>query len=393
MDEDQDDVEDEDEVEVGRDENANEVLAREIMEGKRRPTTRVMYRNRIRLLSTWIEEKHPQYYDSENKCLKIPIEPKIIMEFMAKVSVVEDRRTKVKRQASVSVIGSYRSAIAMLYEEQNLKYNDETLLAFTKFAGGYKRLVADKKLNGEMKIQEGKSPITFQAYNFVAKEAMKTKGDHSLGCFAHLFLILCWTLMARSVSVGTILLDHLSWENDALLVSTPKHKGDQEGNNCYPKHVYANPDNPFICPILSMAIHFFSGGWRRDGSKQLLFQGTANEGRFSKWLRDIVKRYKESLEILGILSFEVGTHSFRKGVATFAASCPGGPSTVCIFLRAGWSLGAVTSRYIFAGHGGDQVDTAKFTVDDPFRTAINMLFTLHQRIIHSLSAELLAAFH
>ena len=28
---------------------------------------------------------------------------------------------------------------------------------------------------------------------------------------------------------------------------------------------------------------------------------------------------------------------------------------MCIFLRAGWSLGAVTSRYIFAGHGGDQV--------------------------------------
>ena len=345
------------ELEVGDEENSNEILAREIMEGKRRSTTRVMYRNRIRLLSTWIEENHPQYFDPENNSLKIPIEPKVIMEFMAKVSVVEDKRTKVKRQASVSVIGSYRSAIAMLYEEQNLKYDVEAVLAFNKFAGGYKRLVADKKLNGEMKIQEGKSPVTFQAYNFVAKEAMKTKGDHSLGCFSHLFLILCWTLMARSVSVGTILLDHLSWENDSLLVSTPKHKGDQEGNNCYPKHVYANPDNPFICPILSLAIHFFSGGWRRDGSKQLLFQGTANEGRFSKWLRDIAKKYKESLEVLGILSFEVGTHSFRKVVAAFAASCPGGPSTVCIFLRAGWSLGAVTSRYIFAGHGGDQVDS------------------------------------
>lgn len=89
--------------------------------------------------------------------------------------------------------------------------------------------------------------------------------------------------------------------------------------------------------------------------EEILFQGTANEGRFSKWLRELVKNYKDSLEILGVLSFEVGTHSFRKGVATFASSCPGGPTTVCIFLRAGWSLGAVTSRYIFAGHGGDQV--------------------------------------
>ena len=152
------------------------------------------------------------------------------------------------------------------------------------------------------------------------------------------------------------MLDHLSWEGDAPLVLTPKHKSDQERNNCYPKHVYTNPENPFICSILSTAIHFFSGGWRRDGSKKLLFLGRASEGRFSKWLRELVKKYKDNLEVIGIVSFEIGTHSFHKGVATFTFICPGGPSTVCIFLKAGWSLGPVTSRYIFAGHGEDQVE-------------------------------------
>lgn len=335
--------------------NSNVTLAKDIMEGKRMMKTRQLYHRKIVLLTDWIREKHPSSYDSESKNLILPLKPAMIMEFMAGVSTVEDKRTKEKRFASVSVISGFRSSIGMLYEENNLKFDDATQLAFNQFAGGYKRLVAEKKLVGEMKMQEGKSPITFQGYNFVAKEAMKSKNDHGLACFSHLFLILCWTLMARSVSVGTIMLNHLSWENDSLVVTTPKHKGDQEGNHCYPKHVYANPDNPFICPILSMGIHFFSGGWRRDGSKQLLFQGTANESRFSKWLRDIVRKYKDSLEVLGVLSFDIGTHSFRKGVATFASSCPGGPSTVSIFLRAGWSLGAVTSRYIFAGDGGDQV--------------------------------------
>lgn len=333
----------------------NMALAREIMEGKRRPCTRKMYRRKIELFTDWIRANRPDAYDSVNERIILPLDSDIIVEFMAKVSIVIDRKTGARRQASVSVIGSYRSSIAMLYEEENILFDDTTVLALNKFAGGYKRLVADKKLNGEMKIQEGKSPITFQAYNFVAKQALIKRSDHSLGCFAHLFLILCWTLMARSVSVGTIMLDHISWESDALLISTPKHKGDQEGNNCYPKHVYANPDNPFICPVLSMAIHFFSGGWRRDGAKQLLFQGVANESRFSKWLRELVREFKDNLEVIGLLSIEIGTHSFRKGVATFASSCPGGPSTVCIFLRAGWSLGAVTSRYIFAGQGGDQV--------------------------------------
>lgn len=54
-----------------------------------------------------------------------------------------------------------------------------------------------------------------------------------------------------------------------------------------------------------------------------------------------------SLQALGNTSFEIGSHSFRKGVATFVAGCPAGPSPVNVFLRAGWSLGAVTSRYIF----------------------------------------------
>ena len=83
-----------------------------------------------------------------------------------------------------------------------------------------------------------KGPITFHGYNFVAKEAMIATSDHGLACFSHLFLILSWTVMARSVSVGTVMLDHLSRENDSLLVTTPKHKGDQVGNHCYPKRVY-----------------------------------------------------------------------------------------------------------------------------------------------------------
>jgi hypothetical protein len=336
-------------------ENDNVILARGIMEGKRKEKTRKIYRKRIQALLSWMKENHRNSCDFDSDTLVLALQPAFVMEFMAKVSTVKDQKTKETRRASISVISSYRSAICMLYEERGLKLDDALDLAFNQFSSGYKRLVAEKKLVGEMKMQEGKSPITFQGYNFVAKEAMIATSDHGLACFAHLFLILCWTLMARSVSVGTIMLDHLSWENDSLLVTTPKHKGDQEGNHCYPKHVYANPDNPYICPILSMGIHFFSGGWRREGSKQLLFQGTANESRFSKWLRDLVRKYKDSLEVIGILSFDIGTHSFRKGVATFAASCPGGPSQVSIYLRAGWSLGTVTSRYIFAGDGGDQV--------------------------------------
>ena len=51
----------------------------------------------------------------------------------------------------------------------------------------------------------------------------------------------------------------------------------------------------------------------------------------------------------------IGTHSFRKGIATFFSGTPGGPTAIAIYLRAGWSLGPVQSRYILEGEGGDQV--------------------------------------
>ena len=104
-----------------------------------------------------------------------------------------------------------------------------------------------------------------------------------------------------------------------------------------------------------MALLIFGGGWQRSGAKHMLLRGTATEGRFSKWLKGIMNSNGASMIALGIIAFDIGTHSFRKGVATFVAGCVAGPSAISIFLRAGWSLGVVTSRYIFTGQGGDQV--------------------------------------
>lgn len=57
---------------------------------------------------------------------------------------------------------------------------------------------------------------------------------------------------------------------------------------------------------------------------------------------------------MGLIIADIGTHSFRKGIATVLANKPGGHAAISIWLRAGWSLGSVQSRYIFEGAGGDQ---------------------------------------
>ena len=92
-------------------ENENVRTARDIMEGVRKAKTREIYHKRIEVLKYWINENQPMSYDLD-----------------------EGQRTKEKRQASISVISSYRSSICMLYEESQLKFNDSTQLAFNQNA-------------------------------------------------------------------------------------------------------------------------------------------------------------------------------------------------------------------------------------------------------------------
>jgi hypothetical protein len=79
------------------------------------------------------------------------------------------------------------------------------------------------------------------------------------------------------------------------------------------------------------------------------------ESRFSKYLTNLCLEKENELVGMGMVIGTVGTHSFRKGIATFLSGMIGGPGPIAIYLRAGWSWGPVQSRYILEGEGGDQV--------------------------------------
>ncbi len=85
------------------------------------------------------------------------------------------------------------------------------------------------------------------------------KGSFEWMWFGWAFFLFSWNLMARSCSVGNIMLQHMRWADDCLIVRLPKHKGDQEGEALLmDRHVYANPLEPCICPILALAVLTFS---------------------------------------------------------------------------------------------------------------------------------------
>ena len=223
-----------------------------------------------------------------------------------------------------------------------------------EFFAEYQRKIALLKQDGVMSIVEGKLPLSFRGYKFLSCKAMEQTTDYSTSIFSNFSLIMCWNLIARCVSVGSLMYNHITWENDSMVVVFPSHKGNKEGKRCSPKHVYANVAEPSICPILNFAIYIFTKGYDRDGAKTTIFAGDS-ESRFSKWLLKLCQSNNELLRGQGVDISMIGTHSFRKGIATFLSGTPGGPTSTAIYLRAGWSLGPVQSRYILEGEGGDQV--------------------------------------
>ncbi|KAH9093064.1 hypothetical protein Ae201684P_008728 [Aphanomyces euteiches] len=166
--------------------------------------TRYQYEKAIERLASWLSIVRPSAVHGE--CRKTP-------------TTTDSDRTIFKSYSSVNAC---KSAIKYLHQEAD-------------YACGYKRKVAQLKDSGKMSVNEGKRPITTQGFLYLAHMAMTYEKDRSLSTIVHPFLIFCWNLMARSVSVGSIRYDHLCWEGDALVVRFAFTKNDQEGMTDTPR--------------------------------------------------------------------------------------------------------------------------------------------------------------
>ena len=87
-----------------------------------------------------------------------------------------------------------------------------------------------------------------------------------------------------------------------------------------PRHIYSNPLEPIICPVLALAIYF--SVFNISGTKDsCLFPGDNQYKRFSKYLERILLENKgEILYDFGIDIEDVGVHSLRKGAASYVSS-------------------------------------------------------------------------
>jgi hypothetical protein len=283
----------------------------------------------------WFCEFYPEIVDNEGELILNQMSIRMFQEFL--IYEAED--------VGISRLKLYRSSLFHLYIEREQLVPEELKKQLTAFYQGLGRIQASQKVKGTRKLKEGKSPLPFKLYQWIAAKLFES-GE----TFAHLYLIISWNLMCRTVNTEQILLEHLEWDHDSLVVLFAKTKTDQESENPKDgKHVYANPLIPEICPILSLGMYFLSNPKLVTEGSCLLFSGSNQSKRFSRIIHDLLRTEegKSACRQYGIPASDIGTHSIRKGSSTFTCSgSTAGPSISAICIRAGWSLGGVLDRYI-----------------------------------------------
>ena len=207
--------------------------------------------------------------------------------------------------------------------------------------------------------EEGKEPMSVELYKAIADWFLEYNTCD--GVWAHTFLLLSWNLMCRSENTALIKLTDIVWNEsfDSFYIKFAHSKTDQLGElSKNPRHIFANISCPLVCPITSLAMYFsccFSSQRQgNDYNGEYLFPGGSQEIRFSKMLRKVVSDNEASVRQLGYGINNIGTHSIRKGAATYITSLPGGPSSVSSSLRGGWSMGSVKNRYFRFAETGDE---------------------------------------
>jgi hypothetical protein len=147
------------------------------------------------------------------------------------------------------------------------------------------------------------------------------------GVFAHSFLILTWNLGCRVNNTVNIEFQDIYWSHhfDCFQIYFAHSKTDPTGDDrCYPRHMFGNSGDPLVCPLLSLGMYFsscFAGV--NITSEDFLFPGPKQEQRFAKLLHRVLLENEAEVNSLGYSLNQLGTHSIRKGAASYLTSIPG----------------------------------------------------------------------
>ena len=160
--------------------------------------------------------------------------------------------------------------------------------------------------------------MIFEVYKRLCEELYNGKGDDHL--FANALFTMECNLIARSENCVNIHVQHIQWRSDILIYYFGTSKGNQTWDRAKDTwHVYSNPKNPTIFPVLAMSKYFFSHTYILTINSKL-FPGNHQYEICLKIFHKIINDNLEEFQSVGFEKGTLGSHYFRKGEIIIVAS-------------------------------------------------------------------------
>ena len=253
----------------------------------------------------WWKNKHDLIYDGINSNF-------------VKVFIASKVKKGNGKTSSFENVRKYFDAIQFGAKEADVLLPITFYQAKDKFLPAFKKQVAKEKKNGNLDEHEA-DPIPMSLFILICTWAARC-GNIML----HIWTILQWNLMARSVNIEPISLHNIKVYGDSIQFLYDTNKNNQEGRKTTVKHVYANPDNPYICSHLLLGIYMCLNATRFETS-ELLFKSksknekTSSASNYCIQLKELLWQKKE-IVMTYIRLAHANAHGWRKGGATYATS-------------------------------------------------------------------------
>ena len=122
--------------------------------------------------------------------------------------------------------------------------------------------------------------------------------------------------MARSDNCVNMHIKCIQWSSYCLIFHFGASKVNQTGDRSSDSwHVYSNPKNPIICPVIALAKYIFSNP---DilATNSPLFPGNYQYDRFLKIFHKVIKENFDRFQSLGVEKGMIGAYFIIKGAIT-----------------------------------------------------------------------------
>jgi hypothetical protein len=221
-----------------------------------------------------------------------------------------EHKRSIKTDIKAGTLSAYKSA-ALKFRCLNGfdGFSAAEEVEFKRYFKGVGNDNAELIRRGVLKSSESRRHLRFEDYQqLLAASHTSTFITKKSRTELNLAMLLMWNLCARIDTVSTLHIKHFDFEGDSVKVGIAKSKRNYSEVGTY-YHLYSNPVNPILCPVLSLAIHCCCNKNILSMEMPLFHVSRSHNNGISTQIIEFISKHFPHFK-------DIVNHSFRKGTCS-----------------------------------------------------------------------------